>query len=161
VNSEKTSIEQVSANLRELDPSTVSIQVSSSLALEYSEIVIKGQILPQVPYENVTLKASINGGDWNTITTIETNSDGQFLYSWIPPTGTVGIQATWLGNSQLNGATSTQNGITIISYFYVLLLLTLILALVIAILILTIMRRKKIKPAELTSTLYSDNENYL
>jgi hypothetical protein len=142
-NVEQTSIGQVSASLRELDPSTLTLRVSSSLILESSELVISGQILPQSANENVTMKAKSNGGNWSTIATVETQSDGQFTYTWTPPTGSVDIQASWLGNRQLNGAKSTQNSITILPYFFVLLILTVVLGVVIVLLIFMIVRHRK------------------
>jgi hypothetical protein len=68
-NNAQSFIGQVSANLRELDPSTLTIQVSSQLTLENSAVAISGQILPQTPNENVTLQAQSGGGSWTTIAT--------------------------------------------------------------------------------------------
>ncbi len=65
-NMEQFSIGQVTANLRELDPSTLTLQVSSSFALEDSPITISGQILPEVANENVTIQAQINNRVWIT-----------------------------------------------------------------------------------------------
>ena len=56
-NMEQSSVGQVSASLRELDPSTLSLQISPPLMLENSNVTISGQILPQTANENVTLQS--------------------------------------------------------------------------------------------------------
>ena len=66
-NMEQSSFGQVGATLKELDPSTLTMQVSSSFMMENNEIAISGQILPQVTNENVTIQAKINSGGWTTI----------------------------------------------------------------------------------------------
>jgi hypothetical protein len=114
-NMEQTSIGQVSANLKELDPSTLTLQTSPALTLENSPITITGQILPEVAKENVTLKAQINSQTWTTIGTVLTQVDGRFEYDWTPPTnGIMAVQASWVGNRQYNGATSAQASITVL-----------------------------------------------
>jgi hypothetical protein len=115
---EQSSIGQVSANLRELDHSTLTMHVSSSLLLEDNAITISGQILPHTPNENVTLQAKINGGDWGTLDAVTTQSDGRFSYNWTPPVGgVIDVQASWLGNRQLNGASSTVVNVVVLPYF--------------------------------------------
>ncbi len=117
---EQTSIGQAVATLKELDPSTLAMQVSSSLMLENNEVVISGQILPQVSGENVTLQEKINSGGWTTIATVLTQPDGRFNFSWVPPAGgVIDVQASWLGNRQYNGATSTQSSLIILPFFVV------------------------------------------
>lgn len=54
----------ISASLRELDPSTLALQISSSIMLENNNVTISGQILPQTANENVTLQAKINSDSW-------------------------------------------------------------------------------------------------
>ncbi len=114
-NMEQSSIGQVSAGLKELDPSTLTLQISPTLTLENSPITIRGQILPEVAKENVTLKAKINSQTWTTIGTVLTQADGRFEYDWTPPTsGIIAVQASWVGNRQYNGATSGQANITVL-----------------------------------------------
>ncbi len=84
---EQLSIGQVSASIRELDSSTLALQISSSIILENNNVTISGQILPQTANENVTLKAKINNDNWTTIATVATQADGRFEYNWAPATG--------------------------------------------------------------------------
>jgi len=140
---EQTSIAQVGASLRELDPSTLALQVSSSLTLENSPIVISGQILPQVAGENVTLQAKINSNNWITIATVETQPDGTFTYSWTPPSGTIDIQANWEGNRQYNGASSAQNSVFVMPYIFLALILTLAVGIVLLSLVFVVVSRRR------------------
>lgn len=104
---EQSSIGQVTANLKELDPSTINLQLSTALLLEYSPVRISGQILPQAANQNVTLEAKINSDDWIIIGIVQTQSDGRFEMDWFPQTsGSATVQASWVGNNQYNGAKS-------------------------------------------------------
>ncbi len=126
---EQTSIGQVGASLRELDLSTLSLQASSTLLLEDSNVTLSGQILPQTPNENVTLRAQMNNGGWTTIGTVLTQSDGRFNYSWMPPAGgIIAVQASWVGNRQFNGATSSQMNVIIVPMLVLVLLVALAVA---------------------------------
>jgi hypothetical protein len=145
-NMEQSSIGQVSASLRELDASTLALHVSSSIMLENNNVTITGQILPQTPNENVTLKAKINGDSWTTIATVLTQEDGRFQYDWAPAAGgIVPIQASWLGNRQYNGATSTQANVIILPIFIIALILALVFAM--AALAVVLIKTRHRKPA--------------
>ncbi len=52
----QTSVGQVSASLKQLDASTLSLQIFPPLLLENNNVTISGQILPQVANQNVTLQ---------------------------------------------------------------------------------------------------------
>lgn len=143
-NTEKISTGQVAATLRELDPSMLALQISPPLIVMNNLLVISGQILPQTANENVTLQTKSNRGDWTTIATVETQADGKFTYNWIPSTEGVHIvQASWVGNRQLNGATSASNNVFVLSYSMVLIILAVLLGGAIAVLAWAAIRRKK------------------
>ena len=149
-NMEQSSIGQVTASLRELDSSTLALQISPSVMLENNNLTISGQILPQTANENVTLQAKINSESWTTIATVETQADGRFEYNWVPPTGgVIAIQASWQGNRQYNGATSTQTNVIVLPFFVV---VAVIIVAVLAVVILSLAffktRRKKPEPAQ-------------
>ncbi len=127
-NMEQTTVGQVSASLRELDPSTLSLQILPPILLENNNVTLTGQINPQSANENVTLQTKIGNG-WATIATVTTQTDGRFEYNWAPEVaGVVAIHATWQGNRQYNGATSEQTSVMILPWYIVLLILVLILA---------------------------------
>jgi hypothetical protein len=111
---EQSSIGQVSASLQELDPSSLTLQVLSDFMLQNSELTIQGQISPELANENVTLQAQI-GSSWTTIGTVQTQPDGGFVYSWNPHnSGFISVQASWAGNKDYNGVTSTKANITVL-----------------------------------------------
>lgn len=112
---------QVSTALRELDPSIVTLQVTPSLILEgNNEVILSGQIQPEVTNENVTLQAKVNDGRWFTIGVIETQTDGRFSYNYTPTAGgSFEFQASWAGNRQYNSATSSEASLLILPLFIV------------------------------------------
>ncbi len=144
--SAQSSISQVSASLRELDPSTVTLQANSPIMLENSQITFSGQVLPQVANENVTLQAQINGGGWTTIGTVLTAADGRFAYSWVPPeSGAISLQASWEGNRQYNGANSVQQNVFILPYLVVAVITSSVIAVLIVSSAFVVTRRRKPK----------------
>ena len=119
-NLEQSSIGQVYASLRELDPSNLTLQVSSPIMIGNNNLTFSGQIQPQTANQNVTLQAQVNGGGWIMIGTVESQSDGSFKYNWTPPTdGSIIVQASWPGNRLLNGATSPKVSVLILPLFFV------------------------------------------
>lgn len=117
---EQSSIGQVSASLRELDPSILTLQLSTSVMLQNSQVTLTGQILPIQANENVTLQGRNNGGSWFTVGSAQTDADGKFSFSWVIQTeGLMEVQASWIGNRQLNGASSAVVGVYVVSPFLI------------------------------------------
>ncbi|TFH25928.1 hypothetical protein E4G67_00140 [Candidatus Bathyarchaeota archaeon] len=130
-NMKQSSIGQVSASLRELDHSTISLKISSSITLENNNLTFSGQLYPQTANENFTIQAKINSASWTNIATVQTQADRQFVYTWAPASdGEIAVQASWVGNRQYNGASSAQTNIIILPIFLVALICCLMLALV-------------------------------
>ncbi len=131
-NMDQSSVGQVSATIRELDPSTLTLQISPSIMLDGGSVKISGQILPQTANENVSLQTKINGGGWTPLANVTTLADGRFQYNLAPSTGgTVSVQASWLGNRQYNGATSAQASVIVIPAFIAALIAALVLTLIV------------------------------
>ena len=142
-NMEQTSVGQVSVSLKQLDSSTLSLQIFLPLLLENSNVTISGQILPQLANENVTLQNKVGNG-WATIATVITQIDGRFEYNWAPQTdGFIDVQAVWQGNRQYNGATSLQTNILVLPLYMLLLIFALVLAVFILVLALIKTGRRK------------------
>lgn len=119
-NREQSSIGQVSASLAELQPSTITLQASTTFVLENSALTLTGQVHPAVAGENVTLQVQVNGQAWVNIGSALTQADGRFEYSWMPPSGgAMTLQASWLGNRQYNGAKSLEVKMTILPLYVV------------------------------------------
>jgi hypothetical protein len=140
----QSSIGQVSASLRELDHSTLSLQISPSLTLENGNVTISGQIYPQTENENVTVHAKINSNSWTNIATVPTQIDGRFVYTWKPTSGgVIAVQASWFGNRQYNGATSAQTNVIVLPMFLAGLILFLITIIIVLSLVFLKTRHKK------------------
>jgi hypothetical protein len=123
----QTSIGQVSASLRQLDASSLSLEIFPPIMLENSNVTVSGQVQPEVANENVTLQTKAGSG-WTTIGTVATQSDGRFMYNWAPATdGVVAVQAVWQGNHQYNGAASAQTNVVVVPFYLVLLIVALVL----------------------------------
>jgi hypothetical protein len=130
-NMEQSSIPQVSASIRELDQSTLSLQILPSIILENNNVTISGQISPKTANENVTVQAKLYSNSWTNIGTVLTQADGRFDFTWAPPyVGSIAVQASWEGNRQYNGATSAQTNVIILPIFFVVLILCLVLVVV-------------------------------
>jgi hypothetical protein len=109
---------QVSASFTAMEPSVLSLEVSPSISIENSAIIIRGQLAPEMSNENVTLYASINSSPWAVVGTASTQSNGHFEYVWTAETtGLHAIRASWSGNEQYTGAISSAKSATILPLF--------------------------------------------
>ena len=56
-----------------------------------------------------------------TIATAQTKPDGTFSYILLPTaTGNIQVQASWLGNRELNGAISGQSIVVVLPMYFIL-----------------------------------------
>jgi hypothetical protein len=153
-NMEQTSVGQISASLKELDASNLSLQIFPPLLIENNNVSVSGQILPKVANENVTLQTEINGCGWTTVGTVLTQVDGRFEYNWAPAMyGLVAIQATWQGNRNYNGATSAQASVLIFPMYLVFLIVALVLSITLLMVVLFKTRHTKQTFTQPTSPL--------
>lgn len=117
-NAEELAVGQVSASFTALEPSALSLEVSPSISIQNGVITIRGQIVPTVLNENVTLYASINTSPWTVIGTTTTQSGGRFEYSWkAEMAGLCAIRAAWSGNELYTGAISSTKSATVMPLF--------------------------------------------
>lgn len=154
---ETSSIGQVGASLRELDPSTLTLAMSSPAILQNGNVSITGQIFPQSAAENVTLQARSNGGAWFTVGSAETDADGRFSYEWnIQTPGVMDVQASWVGNSKLNGASSNVGTVWILPVYLIALVVSAVVSAVL--LVLAFVRLRRRRKMTLTSSLPEAND---
>lgn len=143
-NIDQTSVGQVSATLRQLDASSLSLQIFPPVLFKDNNVTVSGRIQPQVANENVTLQTATNDGGWTTVGTVLTQMDGRFEYNWEPSIdGIVAVQATWEGNRQYNGTTSAQTSVLILPLYMVLLIVALVLAVTMLVLMIFKTRHKR------------------
>lgn len=81
--------------------SSMSLSVSSLTATVGENITISGSISPVRAEVTVTIQYRSEGGDWTTLTTAATDSEGEYSYSWDTTDVTLGtyeFKASWEGD---------------------------------------------------------------
>jgi len=93
----------------------ISCSLSATTIRQGQNVTISGLITPNPGANNdVILEYSADGGStWGTITTVKTNSSGGFSHVWSPSQGTYKVRSRWDGSATYNGATSSQQSITV------------------------------------------------
>jgi len=94
---------------------TISCSLSVMSIRQGQNVTISGLITPNPGTNNdVTLEYSTDGGStWGTITTVKTDSGGSFSYVWSPNQGNYKVRSRWDGSATYNGATSSQQSLTV------------------------------------------------
>jgi len=94
---------------------TISCSISVATIKQGQNMTISGSITPNPgANNNVTLEYSTDGGStWGTITTVKTDSSGGFSYVWSPSQGNYKVRSRWGGSAIYNGATSSQQSLTV------------------------------------------------
>jgi len=120
---------QVSASYETLDPSEISLTISSTNVVQGSTIALSGQLSPHLNNQTVTVYIKINNLPWTVLSTVTTDSNGRFAYAWnAEVAGMCYIRASWSGDDDYAGADSPINSVMVLSIFFIFLLtITLIL----------------------------------
>jgi len=85
----------------------ISCVVSSSDLTLHDSVTISGSISPTMPNVAVNLQIKYDTGSWSNLTTVNTDSNGVYSYSWIPEAvGLYDIKAVCDGYGVYEGATS-------------------------------------------------------
>jgi hypothetical protein len=133
-NAEEVAPGQVSASFRAMEPSGLSLEVSPIISIQNSAVIIGGQLVPQIPNENITLYAKINSDAWTMIGSVVTQPDGHFEYAWIADVaGSHAIRAGWSGNELYTGAMSSAKSATVIPLFLTVLIGVAVIAAVVGV----------------------------
>jgi hypothetical protein len=133
-NAEEVAPGQVSASFTAMEPSGLSLEVSPIISIQNSAVIIGGQLVPQIPNENITLYAKINSDAWTMIGSVVTQSDGHFEYAWIADVaGSHAIRAGWSGNELYTGAMSSAKSATVIPLFLTVLIGVAVIAAVVGV----------------------------
>jgi hypothetical protein len=147
VNMEPHAIGQVFATYQPLGSTNITLRSSSSLVLETLQVTLNGQIIPQMPNENVTLQANIRGSGWTTIGNATTDEDGNFSFTWTPPyTGSILFQANWTGNRHYDGAASSQINIYVVTLYIIPIITAAATAIALTAYLVFLLRKKKPQP---------------
>jgi len=94
-----------------LSPESVALGASATL----SGTLTPTQPTPGIPSGTVvTLSYSLNGSTWTSFITTKTGSGGTYSVAWYPPyPGSYQIKATWSGDQNYGGATSSIASLTV------------------------------------------------
>jgi hypothetical protein len=123
-NCEQQAPGQVSATYENIETSTISLSVSSTLVFQGGSITFSGQLLPALQSENITIYGRINNSPWIVLGTAVTDSSGRFTYVWTADAvGICYVRASWSGNEDYIGADSPVQTLIIVSLFFILLLI--------------------------------------
>jgi hypothetical protein len=144
---------QVSASFKKLSPVTLTLSVSPPFALAGSTLTITGQISPSVADQNITLYESNDGSSWTVICITQTQTNGQFTYSWSSPaTGKLDIRASWTGNDQYAGTTSQPQSTLIVPLYFVALIGLTVVAVVLCVVAFVVSSRRRKAKQQLPTT---------
>ncbi len=114
-NYEATAPAQVSSSYTIPDSSALYMSLSTNFAVFQNEVEITGSLSPSLAGENVTLYISSMGSPLVTLTTVETDENGQYSHSWLsPPGGIYSVRANWSGDEDYSGADSSTFNLIVI-----------------------------------------------
>jgi len=110
-----THIATVSLTVAGKTDTTISCSLSVATIKQGQNVTISGSITPNPGANNdVILEYSTDGGStWGTITTVKTDSGGSFSHVWSPSQGNYKVRSRWDGSATHNGATSSQQSLTV------------------------------------------------
>jgi len=94
---------------------SISCSLSVSTIRQGQNVTVSGSITPNPGANNdVILEYSADGGStWGAITTVKTDSGGSFSHVWSPSQGNYKVRSRWDGSAAYNGATSSQQSLTV------------------------------------------------
>jgi len=138
---------QVSASYQALNPSQISISVSSTFIMENNMVNIAG-IVSASGVETVSIYVSSFSGVWQVLTTVNVDPNGHYAYQWTPQSGGVYyLQASWSGNENYAGADSQAVTLYIIPFYGLIALVLGMMLLVLLIAFWLMNRRVNMAPA--------------
>jgi len=116
---EQSSPERVSSSYGVLLPSFISLTLSSTTVILSNGVLINGSISPIHSNQNVTIYLSSDESSWNVLITVETDSNGDYSYMWIPQSaGTYYVRASWSGDVDHLGSDSDVRAFTVVPMAY-------------------------------------------
>ncbi|MDH5440542.1 MAG: Ig-like domain-containing protein, partial [Candidatus Bathyarchaeota archaeon] len=93
--------------------SSISISISPTTLTIGESTTISGSLSPTRAATTVTIQYRANEGTWTTLTSVTTDSDGTYSYTWTPTTaGTYEIKASWEGDENTLPSESTEQSVT-------------------------------------------------
>jgi hypothetical protein len=122
-NCEQGASGRVCASYETLEPSEISLTLSSTHVIQGSTIVLSGQLSPSLQNKTVTVYIKTNNLAWTVLDTVTTDSNGRFAYAWnVEVTGMCYICASWSGDNDYAGGDSQIQSVMVLSMFFIFLL---------------------------------------
>jgi hypothetical protein len=107
-NYEETAPGQVSSSYIIPDSSALRMSLSTNFVVAENDVEISGSLSPSLAGESITLYISSMGSPSTLLTTVVTDSNGEYSHTWqAPPGGIYSIRATWGGDEDYTGAASS------------------------------------------------------
>jgi hypothetical protein len=104
--------------------SSVSLGLSAGSIALGASVTLSGTVTPTQPSPGiptgttVTLSYSLDGATWNTFITTKTGGGGAYSVAWYPPyPSAYQIKASWSGDSNYEGSTSSTVSLTVTGTF--------------------------------------------
>jgi parallel beta-helix repeat protein len=89
-------------NARTSSRTIITINVSNTSLRTGSNITISGTTIPLLPNANFTIQYRINDGEWVTLQTVRTDSEGSYLCTWnLTQNGSYKVRTIWPGTLDL------------------------------------------------------------
>lgn len=160
-NYEREAPGQISSSIIIPDSSAVYLSLSTNFAIEQNEVKISGSLSPSLAGETVTLYVSSLGSPLTLLTTVVTDSNGEYSYNWDSPHGGIySIKAKWSGDDDYSSAASSMFRLIVIPSELLMIGITVIFLLVIFLIVNRVTREKTPnKPASEEWEL-TDNPEY-
>lgn len=119
-NSEQWAPGQVSSSYQTLEPSAISLAISSTYVMQGSTITLSGHISPHSQNRTVVVYIKKSNLPWSALGIITTDSSGRFAYAWTTKdAGLYYVRASWSGDDVYAGADSPVHSVTVFSTFLV------------------------------------------
>jgi len=94
--------------------STISVTVNPASVTVGSNITISGAISPVRANVNVTIEYRLSGGNWTTLATVPTDSEGKYSYNWTTTEpGSYEVRTSWEGDDNTLADESNVQNVTI------------------------------------------------
>lgn len=135
-NCERSAPGQVSSSYSIPDSSSIFMSLSTNFAVFQNNVEIRGSLSPSLAGETVTLYVSSLGSPLTILTTVVTDSNGQYCYTWYsPPGGIHSVRANWSGDDEYSGADSSTFRLVVVPSEFLMVGITLIFFLVILLIV--------------------------
>jgi hypothetical protein len=96
--------------------SSLTISAMPSYAAVGGNVTISGLLSPRIPGVAVTIMMRAGGGQWTSLSTVNTGAGGIYRYIWVvPSSGAFQFKSVWPGNENVDGCESDAVNVTVVA----------------------------------------------